>query len=121
MQNKNEIDVQVNGEKETKVKVGATIKSWIAIGVAALSIGFSVGLWASQGSSTVKSVAVIEEKLSKMPLPENVANKEVVDVQFKMLSTQLETIRAEVCKMSDILQKHQEMTMKQEMRQESKK
>jgi hypothetical protein len=96
------------GVGDQSLKVGATVKTWIAIALVASSLGFSIGSWASQGSNTSKEVTIIQETLKKMPAPEKIANREITDLQFQTLNGQLIDIKVAIQAVVNQLQKHQE-------------
>jgi hypothetical protein len=106
------IETATQEEKERKIKLVATIKTWVAIALAILSLGFSVGLWAAQSTSVNRDISVIQDKLNRMPPPEKVANKEVVDIQFKNVMDSLSRIDNNICKVSDQISRHAELDVR---------
>lgn len=103
----------VSVDEDRKIKVGATMKSWIAILVAVISIGFSVGLWAASDSAIKADIKDIKQVIKVMPPPERVANKEMIELQFKMIQDTLVRIEGKI-------DTHLENTGRTAMRAQSK-
>jgi hypothetical protein len=97
---------------EKKLRVSASIKMWVIIAVTTSSLGFSLGLWAAQGKNASADIAVIQDTLKRMPPPDLIANKEMVDLQIKNLMDKLNEIGNDIKDVKTDLRSHQEETLK---------
>ena len=107
-----DVELMRSGGVGNKLRFSASLKGWVATCVAILSIGFSVGLWASQGSNTAKELTQIHAAIDKMPQPDKIANKEIVDIQLKQMNDTLSEIKGEIRNLTLQTIRYQELLLR---------
>jgi hypothetical protein len=109
----NDDDVVVVEEEKGKIvekrlKLAAPLKLWAVIMVSVLSLGFSIGLWATQGSTNSKQLSEINAMLKDMPATDKIANKDVMESEMRAINCTLVRIEATLNKMSEQVARNQE-------------
>lgn len=87
-----------------RTKLGASLKSWIAIIIAIVGFSFSIGVWAAVGDATKKDVDQIKVTIEKMPKPDNIAKKDLVETQQKFIVEKLSDIQGSMDDKLDMIQ-----------------
>lgn len=82
------------------------LKTWISIIIVLLSLGFSFGVWANQNSGWEETVGEIKAKVDQMPRPENIAKKDVVQVQMDNVIDKLENIQESIDDLDNKVDRH---------------
>lgn len=111
MRDDKETKIEITDSNDQALRVGATLKVWIAIAIFALSIGSSMGIFAYQQREDHKSIVALEERVGKYPDPNKVPDKEVLGVELKNIQDSLKRIEDNVAKLDGKITKHQEDTI----------
>jgi cell division protein FtsL len=107
------VDVRVETQSDDqKLRIGATVKTWIAIVVAVISIGIAIGSWSFQGRQFSKDITALQEKVGRMPNAEEIAKKEIVDLQLGNIRDSLGRIEKGLSDLNIKVDKQQEQVLK---------